>query len=183
MAAQGSVANALHMMHLIDQLRQGRALFSTNRGTYPARRATSTVDPVILRSQPMTDVQSMVCRTIRLPIHNLYHYFDHFDVHLHGTNFIQHVLDQIGRENINRTQTLLRFVHEWTISNINRFMEIVPDSGEDTFNEEERDIYDEGFLEEALLQLKRCRTDSDAVNIALNGKSLHQIYQVSFINF
>jgi hypothetical protein len=40
-----------------------------------------------------------------------------------GTNFIQHVLEQIGRENVNRTQTLLRFVHDWTLSNINRFMD------------------------------------------------------------
>jgi hypothetical protein len=28
-----------------------------------------------------------------------------------GTNFIQHILEQIGRENVNRTQTLLRFAH------------------------------------------------------------------------
>jgi hypothetical protein len=91
MAAQGSFSNALNMAQLIDQLRQGRAIFFINHGSHPARRATSTAEPILLRSKPITDVQSMVdylrgtflvaCKASRLPINNLYDYFDHFDVH------------------------------------------------------------------------------------------------------
>ena len=61
-------------------------------------------------------------------------------------------------------------------------MDIVPDSV-DLRNQGEEKMYDESFLEDALLQLKRYRTDRVTMIIVLNGKSLHRIHQVSFIDF
>ncbi|MCJ1393676.1 hypothetical protein MMC18_006552 [Xylographa bjoerkii] len=156
---------------LAEQLHQGRAILSTNRGKYPPRRAQPRSTPVILRSDCEADLVSMIaelrvkfpqeCKKITLPVNNIYEYFDHYDVNIQGSAFIVRLLDQIAKENEKNTKTAQDFATRWMGSHSEGFPDIDLDN-EDLFSTEEKEHYNYNFLKDVLELLKSFQAGSAA---------------------
>ncbi|MCJ1404430.1 hypothetical protein MMC11_007655 [Xylographa trunciseda] len=155
---------------LVEQLRQGKAIFSTNLGKYPARRAQPNSTPVILRSDCEADLASMIaelrvkfpqeCRKITLPVNNIYEYFDHYDVNIQGSTFIVRLLVEIATENEKQKQLAREFATKWMGSHIEGFPDIDLDD-EDLFSIEEKERYNPNFLQDILQMLKGFQASSE----------------------
>ena len=178
MATVSSKPPTAHFQGLVEQLRQGKEIFSTNLQQYAPQRAELPLAPIILRSDPFEDVQSMVSRLrnkypqeskkITVPINNIYEYFDHRDVHLHGTNFILSMLSHIGVENVERATRVELFAQHWMNNNIDRFCSINQGTQE-LFNADEKEQHHESFLQDALERLKTYRANPPAIAQAFLG--------------
>ncbi|KAL9116997.1 MAG: hypothetical protein Q9187_006471, partial [Circinaria calcarea] len=157
---------ALPATELVKQLRDGKAVFSTNFGQYLRREAKPFEAPIIMRTDPVEDVEAMVsklqqqhpeaCKTIAAPINNIYDYFDHYDVQLHGTAIIHAVLSTIAVQNSSTAMRVQQFTEDWKNRNFERFNEITADS-QDLFTVEEKETYDEEFLKDAAVYLQNLR--------------------------
>ena len=178
MATVSSKPSTEHFQGLVDQLRQGKAIFSTNLQQYAPHRAELPLAPIILRSDCFEDVESMVSRLrkkypqesrkITLPVNNIYEYFDHRDVHLHGTNFILSVLGHIGAANAERATRVELFARHWVNNNIDRFCSI-NQATQELFNANEKEQHHESFLQDVLERLKTFRADPPAIAQAFLG--------------
>lgn len=93
------------------------------------------------------------CNKIAAPINNIYDYFDHHDVHIHGANLVVYVLNEIANENERRMTHVQDFATHWMKSNIDGFPDLFLLSL-DIFNAEEKEKYDERFLHDALEMLQ-----------------------------
>ena len=167
-----------------ERVRNAKAIFSTNHGKLPSCEAEAGKVPMILRTDPTDDMAVLVanlrsrfpsdCKSLRLPIVNIYDYFDHHDVHLHGSGMMLSVLTQIGMENVTRMAQIERFCEDWKKANAVRFDRITQE-GQDIFNVEEKVLYNAEFLVDASFHLKKMRLASpipvDAVSL---GRSLHR---------
>ncbi|MBC8080754.1 MAG: hypothetical protein H7X86_10440 [Gorillibacterium sp.] len=89
------------------------------------------------------------CKMIFLPIHNIYEYFDHYDVHMHGTDMVYRVLYQIAFINQVRVVRTQNFAAEWLYLHCQQEVDVALDSLE-VFTSEEKDEHSEEFLEGAL---------------------------------
>ncbi|MCJ1249628.1 hypothetical protein MMC30_006854 [Trapelia coarctata] len=178
MAANTSNTACQDIARLVDQLRQGKSIFSTKLGKWAPRLAESPLSPIIIRTDPVEDMQSMVsslraefpkeCREISGPIRNIYDYFDHQDVHMHGLNFIQSVLNQIVGENEERARNLENFAQRWMELNVNRFRNIEADTQE-IFDETEKTQHHQRFLHDALELLKAYRLNPPTMPQGFSG--------------
>lgn len=166
---------------LVKQLREGKAVFSTNFGQYLRREAKPFEAPIIMRTDPVEDIEAMVsklqrehseaCKAIAAPINNIYDYFDHYDVQLHGTAIIHAVLSAIAVQNSSAAMRVQEFTEYWKNRNFERFNEIIADS-QDLFTVEEKTKYDEGFLKDAAMHLQKLRLGIPAmVSDATNGRA------------
>jgi len=168
MAATTNNGACQNITRLVDQLRQGKSIFSTKLGRWAPRLAEPPLSPIILRTDPVEDMHAMVaslrgefpkgCKEISAPIKNIYDYFDHQDVHMHGVGFIQTVLSQIAAENAERAGKIEKFAQRWMEVNADRFSSIEPDTHE-IYDETEKGQYHERFLQDALTLLKAYRVN------------------------
>ena len=159
-------------LELIQLIHDGRAIFSTRNGRYANRIAPMEM-PIILRSDPMDDVEAMIerlrkdfpleCQAITTPTHNIYEYFDHYDVSVHGTGIIHAVLTSIAVQNVNmalyqarRPALLQDFVKKWIDRNYESFMSRKFEA-EPPFTSHEKDQYGENFLQDALYHISLMR--------------------------
>ena len=148
------------------RVRNARAIFSTNRGKSVTLEAKAGESSVILRTDPTDDMVTLVanlrrqfpleCRNLTLPIVNIYDYFDHYDVHLHGSGMIVSVLNQIGTENLARIAQVERFCEDWKSANSQRFDSIAEETQE-IFNTDENTLYNAELLQDAFMSLKKTR--------------------------
>ena len=153
--------------HLIRQIREGNAVFSTNLNQISKREAKPGETSIIIRSDPLEDVEAMVailqqrypqvCRNITAPVPNIYEYFDHYDVQLHGSGIIHLVLNKIAESNASRETRILSFMEYWKHQNSESFLGLTQDTKE-LFTKEEHEQYGDDFLQEALEQLKILRS-------------------------
>ena len=154
---------------LVEQLRQGKAMFSTNMGKYPIRRAQPLSTPVILRSDCDADLAAMIaelrikfpleCKKITLPVNNIYEYFDHYDVNIQGSAFIFQLLALIAQENKVNTRTAQQFATKWMEDHTEGFPDINLDD-EGLLSIEDKERYSSCFLEDVLEFLKGFQTRS-----------------------
>ena len=168
MAAITNDSARQNIARLVDQLRQGRSIFSTKHGKWAPRLAESPLSPIIIRTDPNEDMHSMVaslrgefpkeCKEISFPITNIYDYFDHQDVHMHGYNFVQSVINQIARENEERTRNLEHFAQRWMAMHVSRFRSINSDTQE-IFDDIEKTQYHKCFLQDTLELLKTYKSN------------------------
>ena len=171
MAALG-IAVPLTGEDLAQQIRDGRAILSTKLEKNAPREARPDEVPFIMRSDPEQDVEMMIgqlrreypreCRQIKAPINNIYDYFDHYDVQLHGTGIIHAVLMGIANHNANRAQYVLTFAESWRRFCVDQFLAITPDT-QNLFHPEDVEIYGHDFLEDALAYLKEARMTMNEV--------------------
>ena len=167
-----SIAVPLTAEDLAQQIRDGKAIFSTNFGRFPPREARPHEVPIIMRSDPEQDVEMMIarlrreypqaCRQIMAPIKNIYDYFDHYDVQLNGTGIIHAVLTGIAILNANRAQYVHTFAESWRRCRLDQFWAITPDT-QNLFQPEDVEVYGDDFLEDALAYLKEARTAMNQV--------------------
>lgn len=159
-------------LELMQLIQDGRAIFSTRNSRYASRIAPMEM-PIILRSDPMDDVEAMTerlrkdfpleCQAITTPIHNIYEYFDHYDVSIHGTGIIHAVLTNIAVQNVNmalyqarRPALLQDFVKKWIDRNYESFMSRKFEVGP-PFTSDEKDQHGEDFLQDALHHISLMR--------------------------
>ena len=151
---------------LAQQIRDGKAIFSTRLGTFPPREARPHEAPIIMRSDPEQDIQEMIsrlrreypqeCRLITAPIKNLFDYFDHYDVQLHGTGIIHAVLLGIATHNARRESNIATFAESWKHCCGDKFWAITPET-EDLFTSQDVEKYGSDFLDDAIVYLKKAR--------------------------
>ncbi|MCJ1434421.1 hypothetical protein MMC27_003789 [Xylographa pallens] len=163
MAATTTAVPDRNLDILVEQLRQGKAIFSTNLGKYPTRRAQPLSTPVILRSDCEADLASMIaelrvkfpleCRKIALPVNNIYEYFDHYDVNIQGSAFIFRLLFMIAEQNEGNTKNAQQFATQWMENHSEGFPDIDLND-EDLFSIEEKEKYSSTFLKDVLELLK-----------------------------
>ena len=161
-----SVAVPLGGEELAQQIRDGKAIFSTRLGRFPPREARPCEAPIIMRSDPEHDVEDMIsrlrreypreCRLIMVPIKNLFDYFDHYDVQLHGTGIIYAVLMGIATHNARRADNIRTFAESWRHFCGDRFWGITPET-QDLFTPFDVERYGNDFLDDALAYLKDAR--------------------------
>ena len=154
--------------HLVRQIREGNAIFSTNYNQIPKREARPGEASIIIRSDPMEDVDALVsilqqrypqaCKNMTAPIPNIYEYFDHYDVQLHGSGIIHAVLNKIAEYNESRGMHVLSFTEQWKNKNVDHFLNITHQDTREIFTEEEHEQYGDDFLEDALERLKALRS-------------------------
>lgn len=171
MAAITSNPAGQNIARFVDLLRQGKAIFSTKLGKWTPRLAEPPLSSIIIRTDPVEDMHSYVarlrqefpieCKEISAPITNIYDYFDHQDLHMQGSAFLQAVLDQIAAENEERACNLEIFAQRWMEANFDRFSSIVADT-EEIFNEAEKNQHHPRFLRDALKLLKGYRLNPPA---------------------
>ena len=101
------------------------------------------------------------CKKITLPVHNIYEYFDHYDVNMQGSTFIVKVLDQIAEQNEVYRRNAEDFARHWMQSHNEGFPDIDLDK-EDVFSKEEKEQYNCDFLNDVLNLLKNLQTGSTA---------------------
>ena len=144
----------------------GKALFSTRLGEFLPREAVEPRGPIVLRSEPEDDLESVStrlerdfpdsCKEIALPITNIYEYFDHYDCHVLGTGFLHKVLENIAFRNFTRSQHAQGFVKRWKEGKLASFKKMkAAQSPQDIFTRTEIEEYGEDILEEALSVIKR----------------------------
>ena len=151
---------------LFRQIREGKAIFSTNCNRIPKREAKPGEASIIMRSDPLADVDALVeslqeqfpqvCKNITAPIQNIYEYFDHYDVQLHGTGIVHSVLNKIAESNATRGMRILSFTEYWKNAHSRRFYNINEHTRE-LFTEEEFKEYGKDFLQDAFIRLKELR--------------------------
>ena len=100
----------------------GEAIFSTRLGRFLPREAVEPRGPIVLRSDPEDDLESMIgrlerefplyCKKITPPF-TIYEYFDHYDCHVLGTGFLLKVLENIAFRNYTRYQRVKVLVDRW----------------------------------------------------------------------
>ncbi|MCJ1384909.1 hypothetical protein MMC17_008027 [Xylographa soralifera] len=156
---------------LVEQLRQGKAIFSTNLGKYPTRRAQPLSTPVILRSDCDVDLVAMIaelrfkfpqeCKKITSPVNNIYEYFDHYDVNIQGSTFIVKLLSMIAEQNEENAKSAQQFATQWMESHSEGFPDIDLDD-ENLFSAEEKEQYSYNYLKEVLELLKGFQARSAA---------------------
>ncbi|MCJ1355533.1 MAG: hypothetical protein MMC33_005525 [Icmadophila ericetorum] len=164
-----AVAPPMSDMELIELVRNGRAIFSTQNGRYERREARPFESSIILRSDPLDDVEAMTerlrkqypqeCQAITTPIHNIYEYFDHYDVQVHGTCIIHAVLIKIAMQNVSTAsyaQMLQGFVTKWIDVNFDSFVKEKFEI-EQLFSPDDRDQHGEDFLQDALGHIRSMR--------------------------
>ncbi|MCJ1476149.1 mucin 17, cell surface associated [Lambiella insularis] len=180
MAATTSGQSDLNIEHLVNQLRQGDAIFSTNRGQFPARRSTLST-PFILRSDPFEDADAIIldlrsrfpeeCNKIAAPINNIYDYFDQHDVHMHGTTFVIYVLNQMANENERRMKHIQDFATHWMENHIDGFPDLLLLSL-DVFTADEKEKYNERFLYNTLELLRAFQEGSGRPRLEVQTSNL-----------
>ncbi|KAL9610663.1 MAG: hypothetical protein Q9167_004643 [Letrouitia subvulpina] len=149
----------------------GDAIFSTHLGRFPPRPAgPNRTRCIILRSNPEDDRDNMIasleakfpaqCRQISSPIRNLCHYFDEYDLQLHGSGFIYSVLEHIALKNVCRWRDIFTYVDEWCSLNPTQ-LPFVGSLQMDSFTEEDHQVYGQEFLSDALWELLRRKMKFD----------------------
>lgn len=155
----------------------GKAIFSTRNGEY-ARREKIPSMRIILRSKPIEDQQIMVaklqrdfpevCKEITSPVtdRDIYEYFDYCDAAVHGFEFLRAVLDYIARLNATvdaqKAVKVQDYVGRWKCTNSEAFTYIRPyHAVTDVFTEEDIEEHGIEFLTEAMMQVKKLRTQED----------------------
>ena len=159
------IASALAgLSHEMSASFRGEAIFSTRLGQLRPREAIEPRGPIVLRSEPEDDLETVIarleqdfpvhCKTITLPIINIYDYFDHYDCHVLGTGFLHKVLETIVFRNFTRSEHVQHFVRLWKDGKLGSFerMTAAP-SLHDVFTETEIENYGEGVLREALASI------------------------------
>jgi hypothetical protein len=94
---------------------------------------------------------------ITAPITNIYDYFDHHDVHMHGSGIIHAVLNAIALENADRTRAVHNFVFNWMSGHMAQLHNNKSNT-QDLFGDEEKTHFDESFLKEAFDYLEAIRS-------------------------
>ncbi|KAI9873799.1 MAG: Protein phosphatase PP2A regulatory subunit B [Pleopsidium flavum] len=160
------MANFVDFSYLATTVNQGKAIFSTKFAEFAPRTAVEPLPPIILRYNPRVDVPAfkdtlrrrfpLQCHTVTAPIDNLYEYFDHYDLHIQGAEFIYAVLVKIALENSTRAKQILDFAGRWKTENFEKF-HILNVLTSDLFTEEQKQSHDEEFLSDALAELKKLR--------------------------
>ena len=165
-AAMASIASVPDFGYLATTINRGPAMFSTDFGFHAPRTAVEPMPPNIVRYHPMVDVPAFKsnlrknfpnhCKLVIAPVDNLYQYFDHWDLHMHGTDFIYAVLVELALENSTRAQAVLSFATYWKAQNSEIFHSPIPFTL-DLFREET--IYNCGvdFLNDVLTELAKLR--------------------------
>lgn len=130
-------------------------MFSTHLGQYAPRPARSV--PIVLRSSPEDDQESMVtrfrklfpaeCKAITIPVKNIHRWFDPYDLNRHGAEFLRSVLTTIAKENSLRAQKIAKFADDWRRNNPTLFNALTSQS-QDIFTAEEVKEHDSEFLAE-----------------------------------
>ncbi|MCJ1308735.1 hypothetical protein MMC25_002389 [Agyrium rufum] len=151
---------------LAKQLREGQAVFSTKFGKYARREAKPGGAPIIMRSDPIGDMHALAhklrtdfpeaCKSITSPVENIYDYFDHYDVHLHGTGVIHSVLGAVREFNLSAARLVDSFASQWKVRWPSRFAHIAPDTT-GLFTEQEIQNYGEEFMQDVVKHLKKQR--------------------------
>ena len=137
----------------------GKALFSTQLGRYQPREAVEPRGPIVLRSDPEADLESMIerlerdfllqCKNISPPI-IIYDYFDHYDCHVLGTGFLLKVLETIAFCNYTRSHHVKELVSRWEEGKLVRLDKMkAAQSLRDIFTVTEMEEYGEDILSEA----------------------------------
>ena len=143
----------------------GKAIFSTRLGQFLPREAVEPRGPIVLRSEPEDDLESVStrlerdfpnpCKEITLPITNIYEYFDHYDCHVLGTGFLHKVLENIVFRNFTRSQHVQGLVNRWKEGKIASFKKMkAAQSPLDIFTETEVEEYGDDILLEAFSTIK-----------------------------
>ena len=149
----------------------GAAIFSTHLGQFPPRPAhpASTRCPIV-RSNSQDDQEAMAtsleakfpqeCRKVCLPILNLYDYFDHYDLQLHGPQFLLRVLELIVDRNVMRWRNIFEFADEICHLGLANLTRVVRD-GMKSFTKDQVDCLGADFLRDALEELERRKNRVD----------------------
>ena len=183
-----SLAVPLAGEELAQQIRDGKAIFSTRLGSFPPREARPREAPIIMRSDPEQDIEEVICRLrreyprecrlITTPIKNMFDYFDHYDVQLHGTGIIHAVLMGIATHNARRADNVITFAESWKHFCGEKFWAITPET-QDLFTTEDVERYGDDFLDDALAYLKDARMTMKPVPPPISsGTFTHLINQI-----
>ena len=149
----------------MDTSPRGKAIFSTRFGQYLPREAVEPRGPIVLRSDPDDDLESMsarlaqdfplCCKRITLPIMDIYEYFDHYDCHVRGTGFLHKVLENIVFRSFTRLQHIQAVVSRWREGNLANLNAVTAaQSLHDIFTQTEVEEYGEDILEEAFKSIR-----------------------------
>ena len=148
----------------MDAIHPQHAIFSTQTGRFPPRGART--DPIVLRSSPEDDRDSMVdrlrqmfpsqCKSITAPIGSIYHYFDESDAHRHGYGFLESVLLTIAFLNSQRARRVHEFAEQWLSANP-RYFEIHERQKKMVFTDAEVEEHGHEFLSEVITVLQERR--------------------------
>lgn len=144
----------------MDTSLRGEAIFSTRLGQFLSREAVEPRGPIVLRSDPEDDLESLSarleqdfpihCKGITLPIMDIYEYFDHYDCHVRGTGFLHKVLENIVFRSFTRSQHIQAVVSRWREGKSATFnAATAAQSLHDIFTQIEVEEYGENILEEA----------------------------------
>ena len=143
----------------------GEAMFSTRLGRFLPREAVEPRGPIVLRSEPEDDLESVTtrlerdfrnpCKEVTLPITNIYEYFDHYDCHVLGTGFLHKVLENIVLRNLTKSQHVQGLVNRWKEGKLAGFKKMkAAQSPQHIFTATEVEEYGVDILEEAFSTIK-----------------------------
>lgn len=149
----------------------GDAIFSTYLHKYSQRAAS--IGPIILRSSPDDDQDSMVarlrqdfplqCKEIVIPVESIYHWFDPYDAHRHGYAFLYSVLTTIAIQNSIRARQVRDFAELWRAKNPGRFRNLAPAS-QVLFTNADIEQYGRDFLADAFHVLQALKLEAAAAH-------------------
>lgn len=147
----------------------GMAIFSTRGGKDCQRQRTPGMS-LVIRSDPNDDRDTMaarlqaqfpaICKNITTFDHRtdnyVNDYFDDYDQHLQGTDFLRAVLLHIAQCNALRARKVQDLLSRWKATNTEAFALLGPEhSVEHVFTTEDIEQYEMGLLEETLMQIQQ----------------------------
>lgn len=144
-------------------------MFSTSFGSRSRRGAPQTGGLVVIRSDMHADaVQSASQYRLTWPAEckkidnraELRDYFDEYDIHMQGPEFLVAVLRILARQNQESKKDIEDFAFGWIQANPAKFQEMTDDAGlAAIFSGNEQAGYDQSFLIDALEVIKRLKKD------------------------
>lgn len=138
-------------------------MFSTSFGLRAARGVPQPAPPVITRSNPHADaVQFASYYRQKYPVEskwiegpvNVKVFFDDFDIHVQGAEFLNNVLKELAAENQAAKEKVKNLALQWSQLNTAKYEKVTEDSTLAVFSDYEHANYDESLLLDILAEIK-----------------------------
>ncbi|KAL8833304.1 MAG: hypothetical protein Q9176_008036 [Flavoplaca citrina] len=152
-------------------LQDGRAIFSSSLGRFRSKQPSDAPKRIVLRSFPEEDREAIIedlrvrfpnqCKAITSPVGDIYDYFDGYDQWLQGGMFLRAVLEEICGRNLRQKQDIFDFTQQWTHLNSTNIPWILSLDLDSAFTADDKEVYGQEFLQEALEELQLQKTKHD----------------------
>ncbi|KAL9036588.1 MAG: hypothetical protein Q9180_004219, partial [Flavoplaca navasiana] len=152
-------------------LQGGPAIFSSSLGRFRSKQPSDAPKRIVLRSFPEEDRDAIIedlrarfpnqCKAITPPVGDIYDYFDGYDQWLQGGMFLRAVLEEICGRNLRQKQDIFDFTQQWTHLNSTNIPWVLSLDLDSAFTADDKEVYGEEFLQEALEELRLQKTKHD----------------------